>query len=429
MDSNIAELSVSEFSLLIKNHVEHAFPEVSIRGEISGYKAAPSGHVYFSLKDNQSVLACVSWRGTAQRFTFKPEDGIEVVCRGSVTTYGGQSRYQLVVEAMQLAGLGALMALLEKRKQQLQAEGLFDPSRKQLLPPFPQCIGIVTSPTGAVIQDILHRLQDRYPVQVFLWPVLVQGEQAAGQIAAAIHGFNALPDKSAGLAGPYRPDILIVARGGGSIEDLWAFNEEIVVRAAAASMIPLISAVGHETDTTLIDYAADVRAPTPTAAAELATPHRQGLLAHLAQRGDWLTSHLRSQLELKQHRIQGLCRGLISPRAYVLNMAQSLDQLERRLSQVWQHSHRHRAQKLQSLSSMLMVHSRLILERAHQRLSRWANLLTPLNYEATLARGYAAMFDTSGKAITTPAMLAVHTPYRLQLSGGTCEVSLEKVAK
>jgi len=250
---------------------------VRVRGEISGFKRATSGHLYFALKDEEAKLDGVCWRGTAGRLAIAPEDGLEVIATGRISSYPGRSSYQLIIESLELAGEGALLKLLEERRKKLAAEGLFDPARKKALPFLPEVIGVVTSPTGAVIRDILHRLHDRFPRHVLIWPVLVQGEGAKDQIAAAIAGFNAL---APGGKIP-RPDLLIVARGGGSLEDLWAFNEEVVVRAAAASRIPLISAVGHETDTTLIDFAADMRAPTPTAAAEMAVPVRSELLVQV----------------------------------------------------------------------------------------------------------------------------------------------------
>ncbi|WP_407696356.1 exodeoxyribonuclease VII large subunit [Sphingomicrobium arenosum] len=274
---------VGELSRALKRTVEDRFGHVRVRGEISGWKRAASGHCYFTLKDEDACIDAVLWKGQAGRLAFAPEDGAEVVASGKVTTYPGRSKYQIVVGSMELAGEGALMALLEKRKKQLAGEGLFDRERKKSLPYLPRVIGVVTSPTGAVIRDILHRLEDRCPTHVIVWPVQVQGESAAGQVAAAIRGFDALDG-----SGPVpRPDLLIVARGGGSIEDLWAFNEEAVVRAAADCSIPLISAVGHETDVTLIDHAADKRAPTPTAAAEMAVPvlaDLQGWLGELDRR-------------------------------------------------------------------------------------------------------------------------------------------------
>jgi exodeoxyribonuclease VII large subunit len=275
---NAPEYTVSELSSALKRTVEDAYGHVRVRGEISGFRGAhSSGHCYFALKDENAKIEAVIWKFAHARMRFKPQEGLEVIATGKLTTYPGSSKYQIVIETLEPAGIGALMALMEERKKKLAAEGLFDEARKQLLPYLPEVIGVVTSPTGAVIRDILHRLQDRFPRRVLVWPVKVQGEGSAEQIAAAIRGFNALP-----VGGKIpRPDLLIVARGGGSLEDLWSFNEEIVVRAAAASMIPLISAVGHETDITLIDFAADKRAPTPTAAAEMAVPVRSELLAEV----------------------------------------------------------------------------------------------------------------------------------------------------
>jgi exodeoxyribonuclease VII large subunit len=276
---NAPEFTVSELSSALKRTVEDNFGHVRVRGEISGFRGPhSSGHCYFALKDESAKIEAVIWKFAHARMRFKPQEGLEVIATGKLTTYPGSSKYQIVIEALEPAGIGALMALMEERKRKLAAEGLFDEARKQLLPWLPEVIGVVTSPTGAVIRDILHRLQDRFPRRVLVWPVKVQGEGSAEQVAAAIRGFNALPEQGR----IPRPDILIVARGGGSLEDLWSFNEEIVVRAAAESMIPLISAVGHETDITLIDFAADKRAPTPTAAAEMAVPVRSELLVEVA---------------------------------------------------------------------------------------------------------------------------------------------------
>jgi exodeoxyribonuclease VII large subunit len=272
---NVPEWTVSELSAALKKTVEDAFGYVRVRGEISGYRGPhSSGHCYFALKDENAKIEAVIWRTAFARLRLKPEEGLEVFVTGRLTTYPGQSKYQIVVETLEPAGLGALMALIEERKKKLAAEGLFDAARKQLLPFLPAVIGVITSPTGAVIRDILHRLADRFPRHVIVWPVRVQGDGSAEEVAAAIRGFNALAPEGR----VRRPDLIIVARGGGSLEDLWSFNEESVVRAAAASMIPLISAVGHETDVTLIDFAADVRAPTPTAAAEMAVPVRTELM-------------------------------------------------------------------------------------------------------------------------------------------------------
>ncbi len=324
---NLPEYTVSELSAALKRSIEQGFAYVRVRGEVSGFKRHSSGHCYLALKDAEAVLDAVCWRGTALRLALKPEDGMEVVCTGRLTTYPGRSKYQLVIDTMELAGVGALLKLLEERRQRLAAEGLFAEERKRKLPFLPRVIGVVTSPTGAVIRDILHRLADRFPRRVLLWPVAVQGEGAAQQVAAAIAGFNRLaPD------GPVpRPDLLIVARGGGSLEDLMAFNEEIVVRAAAASAIPLISAIGHETDTTLIDYASDRRAPTPTAAAEMAVPVRLDLLAELDGKAVRLAGGLSRLLAERRGRIEGLARGLPDPRSILDTARQRLDDRAERL--------------------------------------------------------------------------------------------------
>ncbi|NWG47466.1 MAG: exodeoxyribonuclease VII large subunit, partial [Alphaproteobacteria bacterium] len=324
---NLPELSVSDLSQLLKRTVETAFPLVRVRGEISGFKRASSGHCYLTLKDENAALHAVMWKGLAGGLSFRPEDGLDVVAVGKLTTYPGRSRYQLVIERMEPAGIGALLAQIEERRRRLAAEGLFAEERKRGLPFLPEVIGVVTSPTGAVIRDILHRLADRFPRRVLVWPVLVQGEGAAEQVARAIEGFNALP-----ADGPVpRPDVLIVARGGGSIEDLMAFNEERVVRAAAASLIPLISAVGHETDTTLIDHAADRRAPTPTAAAEMAVPVRADLLSRIGEAGSRLEACLARTLDNRRDALAGLARGLPRPSALLALAAQRFDASAERL--------------------------------------------------------------------------------------------------
>src|SRR5437660_12018112 len=327
LQSNLPEYTVSELSLALKRSIEESFSHVRVRGEISGFKRHGSGHCYFALKDSDAVIDAVCWRNTAIRLPIRPEDGMEVVCTGRLTTYPGRSKYQLVIDSVELAGIGALLRILEERRQRLAAEGLFAAERKKKLPFLPEVIGIVTSPTGAVIRDILHRLADRFPRRVLIWPVAVQGEGAAAQIAAAIEGFNRLPE---GGAVP-RPDLLIVARCGGSLDDLIPFNEEIVVRAAAASAIPLISAVGHETDTTLIDHASDRRAPTPTAAAEMAVPVRLDLIAELGGKTSRLTGGLSRLLAERRLQLGGLARGLPDPQDLLGAAAQRLDDRTERL--------------------------------------------------------------------------------------------------
>ena len=324
---NAAPLSISEISAILKRTVEDRFGFVRLRGELSGVKRAASGHLYCALKDEAAVIDGVMWRGGAQRLSFRPEDGVEVIATGKLTTYPGRSKYQIVIESMEIAGEGALLALLAKNKARFEAEGLFDRARKRPLPFLPRVIGVVTSPTGAVIRDILHRLADRFPSHVLVWPVLVQGQGAADQVAAAVRGFSAIAP-----GGPLpRPDLVIVARGGGSIEDLWAFNEEAVVRAVADCTIPVISAVGHETDVTLCDYAADRRAPTPTAAAEMAVPVRGELAAQLAELGLRKRRAVVRPIQLGRERLDVRARRLPAPEALLAAPAQRLDDLAERL--------------------------------------------------------------------------------------------------
>ncbi|ETA52232.2 exodeoxyribonuclease VII large subunit [Ponticoccus alexandrii] len=324
---NTPEFTVSELSGAVKRTIEGEFGFVRVRGELGRVTVPRSGHVYLDLKDDRSVIAGIVWKGVAAKLPMRPEEGMEVVVTGRMTTFPGQSKYQIVIEDMAPAGAGALMAMLEKRKAQLQAEGLFDPARKRPLPYLPEVIGVVTSPSGAVIRDILHRLRDRFPRKVLIWPVAVQGAKSAAEVARGIEGFNRM---TPGGALP-RPDLLIVARGGGSVEDLWGFNEEIVVRAAAASEIPLISAVGHETDTTLIDFASDRRAPTPTAAAELAVPVRLELLAATRDFGTRMTRAMGHRLEVRGQRLRDVARALPRPEELLDGPRQRLDHLEERL--------------------------------------------------------------------------------------------------
>ncbi len=326
--SNVPEFTVSELSFVLKREIETAFPRVRVRGEISQPSFPRSGHCYFRLKDENAVLDGVAWKTTIPRLGLKIEEGMEVIATGKLTTYAGSSRYQIIVDRLELAGEGALLKLLEDRRKRLQAEGLFDADRKRPLPFLPEVVGVVTSPSGAVIRDILHRLSDRFPRHVLVWPVAVQGEKAAAEVAAAIAGFNRLPEH-----GPVpRPDILIVARGGGSLEDLWAFNEEIVVRAAAASTIPLISAVGHETDTTLIDFVSDRRAPTPSAAAEMAVPVRADLMAQTLDFGKRTMACMNRVLREANLAVSGLARGLGDPLRLIEERQQRLDVSGERLA-------------------------------------------------------------------------------------------------
>ncbi len=412
-------MSVSELAMLLKRHVESGFAHVRIRGEISGWRPAASGHAYFCLKDDKAVIDGVMWRDTARRIGFAAGDGIEVIATGKLTTYPGRSRYQIVVDSLELAGEGAMLALLDKRRRALEAEGLFDPARKRPIPYVPHHIGVVTSPTGAVIRDILHRLADRFPSHVTVWPVLVQGQGSAEQVAAAVAGFGALP------AGQ-RPDLLIVARGGGSIEDLWGFNEEIVVRAVAASPIPVISAVGHETDTTLCDFAADVRAPTPTAAAEMAVPVRLELLAQVEAAAARTLRCARRYAERGGERLAALAGRLPERRALLQPQAQRVDDLAERLRRGLSDRAGNAGQRLARAGGGLRPAS---LQRqaasAAERLSGLWRLAGQLHPEKPLARGYALVMDRSGKPLINAAAAAKAAALTLKFSDGEIAARVE----
>ena len=397
---NAQAMSVSELSLALKRTVEDRFGHVRVRGEISGFKRAASGHIYFCLKDDNARLDAVMWKGGAARLPFAPEDGLEVVATGKLTTYAGRSNYQIVVDSLEVAGEGAMMLLFEKLKARLAAEGLFAPERKKKLPALPRIIGVVTSPTGAVIRDILHRLADRFPTHVIIWPVLVQGEGSAAQISRAINGFSAMPQDGPAT----RPDLVIVARGGGSSEDLWAFNDEAVVRAVANCTIPIISAVGHETDTTLCDFAADLRAPTPTAAAEIAVPVRSDLLQRVGQLGLRIANIVRKRVDLAAERLEAQRR--LMPRLSDLAAPHQLrtDDLAERLRQ----SLRTRVGKAEIAYSgpAIMLHPRLLtrrVEQGQQRLNALTRLAGSLHPEAPLKRGFARVTDADGTTIMSRA--------------------------
>ncbi|HEX8662822.1 MAG TPA: exodeoxyribonuclease VII large subunit [Beijerinckiaceae bacterium] len=487
--SNAPEWSVSDLAQALRRTLEDAFGHVRLRGEISGYRGQHgSGHAYFSLKDADACIDAVIWKSSFSRLRFKPQEGLEVIATGKVTTFPGRSKYQIVVESLEPAGVGALMALLDERRRKLAAEGLFDAARKKPLPFLPRVVGVVTSPTGAVIRDILHRLSDRFPRHVLVWPVRVQGETSAEEVAAAIRGFNALPED-----GPVpRPDVLIVARGGGSLEDLWGFNEEIVVRAAAESRIPLVSAVGHETDTTLIDHAADRRAPTPTAAAEMVVPvwadllrnvaelgHRQracalkglehrrtalrsaaralpgpdALLGPQRQRLDLATARLKPALarlaRLDETRLAALAQGLArhSPRAMLREAAarlaalgdrpaaalrrqiearrERLPRVADRLGQtIAAQLDRHRERLPRAASRMEQLFS-IQRERRQQRLTVAAQLLESYSYKSVLERGFALVRDAEGKPVRRAAGVRPGDALAIEFADGIARATAE----
>jgi exodeoxyribonuclease VII large subunit len=432
---NLPELSVGELSKALKNTLEERFPRVRVRGEITGFKRAASGHMYMRLKDDDAVLDAVCWRGTSGRLPLIPQDGMEIIATGRITSYGARSSYQIVIDSMELAGEGALLKLLEDRKRKLTEEGLFVASRKQGLPYLPQVIGVVSSPTGAVIRDILHRLSDRFQVRVILWPVLVQGSTAAAEISSAIDGFAALDGKGE----IPRPDLLIVARGGGSLEDLMAFNEEIVVRAAAACSIPLISAIGHETDTTLIDYVSDLRAPTPTAAAEIAVPVRSELLAQVMDEGLRLLNAMNRNLTHNKVMLDGLGRGLPNLCRVVEEATQRLDDWGERLGNSLRAGIASRRARLAESAAVLpkpgqrIEHARLRLDsemRAmtqtvkglqtarQQRLKQASSLLDSLSYQRVLERGFALVSDRAGNVLASSGDIMSGTKLLIQFYDG-----------
>ncbi|MDB3965273.1 exodeoxyribonuclease VII large subunit [Amylibacter sp.] len=434
---NAPEFSVSELSSVLKRMIEGEFSNVRIRGEVGRVSRPASGHLYFDLKDDKSVIASVTWKGQASKLVTQPEEGLEVVATGKITTFAGQSRYQMIVSEMSVAGIGALMAQLEKRKKKLEAEGLFDKSIKKEIPYLPEIIGVVTSPSGAVIQDILHRLSDRFPRKVLLWPVAVQGERCAPDVAAAINGFNRL---TPGGAMP-RPELIIVARGGGSIEDLWGFNEESVVRAAAESEIPLISAVGHETDTTLIDFASDLRAPTPTAAAEYAVPVRADLMGWLSSMDERRVRSLSTVLEIKRQRLKDLSRGLPAPDELVAMSTQRLDSISERLPRalitvsnnkrtillqtsaglrgsLLKNKLVDRSEAINRFVKSIQSNMKVIIQRNQSALESLERLRQTLGYEATLQRGYAVIRNENGGIVTSVKVADVSKSLEIEFQDG-----------
>lgn len=482
---NVAEYTVSEISGALKRAVEDQFGHVRVRGEISGYRGPhSSGHAYFSLKDDRSRIEAVVWKGTMSRLKFRPEEGMEVIATGKLTTYPGSSKYQIVIDNLEPAGAGALMALLEERKRRLAAEGLFDNERKRALPYMPLVLGVITSPTGAVIRDIIHRINDRFPLHVVVWPVRVQGETSGAEVTAAVQGFNALP-----ADGPIRrPHLLIVARGGGSLEDLWGFNDEALARAVAASDIPVISAVGHETDWTLVDLAADIRAPTPTGAAEIAVPVKADLEATLASLGARLKGCMSRHFERKRQVLRAASRALPTPDQLLALPRRHFDEvtsrlgraltvsterkrarfsairlspatLDRRIADIKRTTDRDMARAYAALRAVLrerrarldrtaqrigpqpllrrqkqsgdvlaalqrrLDHATILrLERLRGRVSQAERLLSTLSHQSILERGFALVTDAEGALVKRAAEVAPHAALSLRFADGAVGV-------
>jgi exodeoxyribonuclease VII large subunit len=431
--SNLGEFTVSEISHALKRSIEDRFGHVRVRGEISGFRGAhSSGHCYFSLKDEGAKIDAVIWRGSFNRLRAKLQEGLEVIATGKLTSYPGKSSYQIIIENVEPAGVGALMALLEERKRMLAAEGLFDAERKKPLPYLPKKVGVITSPTGAVIRDILHRLNDRFPRHVLVWPVRVQGDTAAVEIVNAINGFNGMVEK---------PDLIIVARGGGSLEDLWPFNDEAIVRAVAASAIPIISAIGHETDTTLIDHAADWRAPTPTAAAERAVPVRADLLAETASLLARQRRAISRVLQERKLRLQSAGRALPKPDDILAIARQRLDAAQGRLAPALKSNvQRHGLLLARSAGrlSLSTLQSRMtdakrrlpdiatrseralkqLLTKRRDRFTAEAKLLQAMSYKSVLARGYAVVRDADGRPIRSATTVKTNAALAIEFSDG-----------
>ncbi len=435
--TNALELTVSELSFSLKKMVEDQFGYVRVRGELGRVSRPASGHIYLDLKDDKAVLNGVIWKGVASRLKHRPEEGLEVIASGKLTTFPGSSKYQIVIDNIEPAGAGALMALLEERKKKLAGEGLFEENRKQLLPYLPKVIGVVTSPTGSVVRDVLHRLKDRFPLHVLVWPVRVQGENCAGEVSKAIDGFNAF--KTGGDLP--RPDIIIVARGGGSIEDLWGFNEEVVVRAAAQSQIPLISAVGHETDWTLLDLVADIRAPTPTAAAEMAVRVRADLDAKIATLTARHRAGIRRTLDTQKNHLRAAERGLSTPQSLLDIPRQRFDNIAQRLGQgLAMAASKKRAgyeriaarlswhglsgrvtintEKIEGIDQRITRAVRQLLDNAGARLEQANRLLGSLSYMNVLDRGFAVIMDEKGKAVTATSSLHANTLINIRMKDG-----------
>ena len=426
---NIQEYSVSEISDSIKGTLENSFGYVKVRGEVSGLSKPASGHIYLNLKDDKAVIKAIIWRSAAARISFVPEDGLEVICSGKLTTgysdrYPGRSDYSIIVDSITPAGEGALMALLEQRKKKLAAEGLFEEQYKKSLPKYPETIGIVTSPTGAVIKDILHRLNERFPCNVILWPVPVQGQDAAQLISDAVDGFNNLSSKDEVNI----PDLIIIARGGGSIEDLWPFNEEIVIRSVFKSNIPIVSAIGHETDTTLIDFVSDLRAPTPTAAAEISTPDKEELLRDINEKNNRLNYSINLYIDnLKDNFISIKDKLPVSLKLFLNNLTSNFQNISQSLNfRVLGEQLKSSKVKLISLEESLLKAKNILVERLQKELDNKSMLLESLSYKSVLKRGYSVT-RSSNKIIKSKQDLKDESELIIETNFATLKAKLREI--
>ncbi len=442
-NTNNPVYSVGEFSHVIKKLVETNFSYIRIRGEISRPSFPGSGHVYFTLKDENGTIAAIVWKYTLPRLSIRPDEGMEVICTGKITTFAGQSKYQIIVDNMEVAGEGALLKMLEDRRKKFLAEGLFELEHKKSIPYLPDTIGVITSPTGAVIKDILHRLSDRFPSHVYLWPVAVQGEGSAKQIANAIDKFNQLTDKTS----IKKPDLLIVARGGGSLEDLWSFNEEIVVRSVFASSIPIISAIGHETDTTLIDFVSDLRAPTPTGAAEKSVPVRDELIARISELKSRLKNSFTHKLNTNKERLSNLVKLIGKPDKIFDSKNQKLDFIYRELENLFKNIFTEQKNKIIQCSQKLVPPQILInnlnskkqlldtrfknyleniISRKEIKLTSLGQLLEASSFNRVLDRGFSLVIDNEGNPIKLSREASKNANVKIRFSDGIRDAQLDK---
>ena len=446
---NIPEYSVTELSSALKSTIEDNFGYVRIKGELSGINKHSSGHIYLTLKDENAVINGIIWRSSVAKIKIQPEEGLEVICSGKISTgynpgrYPGRSNYQITIDSMKPAGLGALMAILEERKQKLKIEGLFEEIHKKTLPKYPTSIGVITSPTGAVLQDIKHRISDRFPCNIILWPVPVQGNDAAELIENAILGFNTLDESKI-----QKPDVIILARGGGSIEDLWCFNEEEVVRAVFQSQIPVISAIGHETDTTLVDYAADMRAPTPTAAAELATPAKDILITELSENSNRLNSSIKNIVSMSRERVVSVQKLLPSyqnlfnlklneinilaqrlPTAIKIYLQNEITNLQTSSSKlnlkILKEKIKNSQNSLSSLKNQLTNNSKTNLSTQSNRVLSASKLLESLSYKSVIKRGFSVVRNSSNIILTKKTDVLNDKKLNVETKFGTINVTVD----